>query len=259
MRNKVFCLVAAVGIITACTAFSCEEDTPILPEEEKPVQVTETVVATAPEVITTDYQVISKFYYDIPLDCDLQDYICETCEEYGIDPAVVIAMIERESTFQADAIGDNGNAYGLLQVWPKWHSERMARLSATDLLNPYQNIRVAVDYLGELMTADKGIEWAVQAYNAGANGARKGYGAEYAAEVMARSEELKEGVMEVRFYSDDLDRDIARYLDYQDQMLERRPVCSECDEHIQDEQAYYKDGKYICLRCMENYLVSVEE
>ena len=37
-----------------------------------------------------------------------------------------------------------------------------------------------------------------------------------------------------------------------DQMLERRPVCAYCDEHIQDERCYYINGEYICLDCMKN-------
>ena len=33
--------------------------------------------------------------------------------------------------------------------------------------------------------------------------------------------------------------------------LEKRPVCSNCGEHIQDENAYYINGEWICAECME--------
>ena len=35
--------------------------------------------------------------------------------------------------------------------------------------------------------------------------------------------------------------------------LEQRPVCADCDEHIQDEFAYYINGEWICMRCMSAY------
>lgn len=42
--------------------------------------------------------------------------------------------------------------------------------------------------------------------------------------------------------------------------LARRPVCSFCEEPIQDEQFYNKDGEYICKHCMETqFLVYTED
>lgn len=35
--------------------------------------------------------------------------------------------------------------------------------------------------------------------------------------------------------------------------LSERPVCAECDEHIQDEEAYYINGEWICESCMNSY------
>jgi formylmethanofuran dehydrogenase subunit E len=39
----------------------------------------------------------------------------------------------------------------------------------------------------------------------------------------------------------------------------RRPECSECGEHIQDEKAYYINGEWICENCMSNYHVYVDD
>jgi len=33
--------------------------------------------------------------------------------------------------------------------------------------------------------------------------------------------------------------------------LAERPVCSNCEEHIQDQKAYYINGEWICKECME--------
>ena len=41
--------------------------------------------------------------------------------------------------------------------------------------------------------------------------------------------------------------------------LQKRPVCADCGEHIQDEDAYYINGEFICKDCMDAYLVSVED
>lgn len=167
----------------------------------------EAVKAEAPVIPTkTDSQIVFyiaesqesteavSYVYPVPLDAETQISIIQVCEVYHIEPAVVMAMIARESSFIADAIGDNGEAFGLLQVQAKWHQERMDRLGVTDLCDPLQNAAVAVDYLAELIDRGNGIEWALRAYNAGATGAKNGLGCDYATEVLANSEKLKAGV-----------------------------------------------------------------
>lgn len=108
-------------------------------------------------------------FYDVPLDTDLQAHIINECGAYGIDdPGIILAMIQRESSYDSNSIGDNGMAYGLMQVWPKWHWDRMERLGVTDLLNPYQNVTVGIDYLAELLEKyDGNMTMALVAYNKG--------------------------------------------------------------------------------------------
>ena len=106
--------------------------------------------------------------YDVPLAADLQIHIIETCEAQHIDPAIVMAMAYRESGYNAAAIGDGGDSYGLLQIQPRWHYERMQALGCTDLLDPFQNVTVAVDYLAEqLARYDGDMAKALVAYNQG--------------------------------------------------------------------------------------------
>ena len=93
-----------------------------------------------------------KVYYDVPLDHDIQDYLFSVCAEYKISPGLIISMIWRESDFDCTVIGDSGNAYGLMQIQPRWHEERMERLGVTDLLDAKQNILIGVDYLSELIS-----------------------------------------------------------------------------------------------------------
>lgn len=55
------------------------------------------------------------------------------------------------------------------------------------------------------------------------------------------------------FYSDDPVLDAERYTAYQEAQVAKLPVCADCDEHIQDEKAYYINGEWICERCMDSY------
>lgn len=106
-------------------------------------------------------------YYDVPLEEDLQKHIFALCEERGIDPGIIIAMIERESTFNPGAIGDSGSSLGLMQIQPQWHEARMAEYDCWDLLDPYQNVTIGIDILADAIDKGRGLEWALMAYNGG--------------------------------------------------------------------------------------------
>ena len=45
----------------------------------------------------------------------------------------------------------------------------------------------------------------------------------------------------------------------QESWLAERPECADCGEHIQDENAYYINGEWICQSCMSTYLVEVRD
>lgn len=61
------------------------------------------------------------------------------------------------------------------------------------------------------------------------------------------------------FYSDDPLIDFSRHDRAQAQALAKRPVCSECDNHIHDETAYYINGEWICEDCMKTYRKFVDD
>lgn len=114
--------------------------------------------------------------YNVPLDENLQLYTIQQCEEHNIDPAVVIAMIWQESRYSADAVGDNGNSIGLMQIQERFHHERMAELGCTDLFNPYDNVTVGIDILSALIDKyDGNVEMALMTYNAGPTGAYRNW------------------------------------------------------------------------------------
>ena len=171
-----------------CTGEGCEDT-----EEE-------IFVDSEAEINPASYEVIDPIvYFDIPLEKDLQDHIFDLCEEYKIDPVLIFAIAKRETQFDHTLKGDNGNAYGLMQVQPRWHQDRIDKLGVTDLMNPYQNVEVAIDYLADLFEYDKSLEWTLMAYNAGPTGANRnenrGVVTEYVTVVKQYAEEIEESVV----------------------------------------------------------------
>ena len=112
--------------------------------------------------------------YPVNLDADLQRYIIETCEEYTINPSIIIAMCFYESSFNIDAIGDNGEGMGLMGINPRWCWPEMEKLNCPDMRDPYQNVTVGIDIFAQkLAKYDWNTEIALMAYNAGDAGAHR--------------------------------------------------------------------------------------
>lgn len=128
--------------------------------------------------------------YPVPLEDEIQQFIGRKCAEYQISPAVVLAVIGTESQYNVNAIGDHGNSFGLMQIYQSVHRDRMERLGVTNLLNPYQNVTVGIDFLSELLDKDNGLEWALSFYS-GNGGAE----CEYAEKVMRLAECILEGAV----------------------------------------------------------------
>ena len=90
---------------------------------------------------------------------------------YGVDPALVKAVIQAESGFRARVRSHRG-ARGLMQVMPGTGRAYGAR----NLYDPKQNLRAGIRYLRYLLDRhDNDPQLALAAYNAGA-GAVKTYG-----------------------------------------------------------------------------------
>ena len=116
-----------------------------------------------------------RTYYDVPLTKDLQDIIIDTAGGRGVDPALVLAVIEKESGYNPDASGDNGRSQGLMQIWRSAHEKRMQKLGAVNLYDPRDNVLVGIDILAEKLEKYEDAEKALIAYNAGDAGAKKHY------------------------------------------------------------------------------------
>lgn len=132
----------------------------------------------------------------------MQIYTYCVCKQYSVNYALIVAMIERESGYKFDRIGDDGNSIGYMQVYESAHDDRMKRLGCESLLNPYQNVRVGIDYMAELIEKYGTIQDALAAYNYGERGAREklwnngAYVYEYNEGIMSRMKEIEEELAE---------------------------------------------------------------
>lgn len=82
--------------------------------------------------------------------------------EHGVDPALVIALVETESAFNPAARSSKG-AVGLMQLMP----DTARRYGVTDRLDTESNLRGGIRYLSDLITMFGDHTLALAAYNAG--------------------------------------------------------------------------------------------
>lgn len=128
----------------------------------------------------------------------MQIYTYCLCKQQNVRYSLILAVIERESGYRYDCTGDDGESVGYMQIMQRWHGERMQELGCTDLMNPYQNVRVGVDYLSELIERYGTIQDALAAYNYGEKGVREKlwsngvYVYEYNETIMRRMKEIEE-------------------------------------------------------------------
>lgn len=89
-------------------------------------------------------------------------YVSQNARAQRIDPALIEAIIENESSFDPYATSPAG-ARGLMQLMP----ETAASLGVDDPYDPAQNLRGGSRYLRELLDRFGNVDLAVAAYNAG--------------------------------------------------------------------------------------------
>ncbi|MHB8153018.1 MAG: lytic transglycosylase domain-containing protein [Bacillati bacterium] len=99
----------------------------------------------------------------------IDQLVAANAATWGVDPALVKAVIANESGFNANATSDVG-AQGLMQLMPS----TAAGLGVTDAYNPVQNVWGGTRYLRGLLDRFGGnVPFAVAAYNAGPGAVEK--------------------------------------------------------------------------------------
>lgn len=101
---------------------------------------------------------------DSPIDeYDLEAIINSQAEEYGVDPALVKAIIRAESDFDPHAVSGAG-ARGLMQLMPSTALE----MQVDDIFDPVQNVGGGVQYYARMLELfNNDTRLALAAYNAG--------------------------------------------------------------------------------------------
>lgn len=82
----------------------------------------QTAAAPATEYVTLAYMEVQpeaeqelELLYDVPMSDELQRCVREQAERQGVPFEIAIAVIERESSYQPDAVSDTGD-FGLMQM-----------------------------------------------------------------------------------------------------------------------------------------------
>lgn len=128
--------------------------------------------------------------------------IADNAHRYDLDPLLLLAMIEAESSFDSNAVSAVG-AVGLMQVMPA----TAGLYSDGDPFDPAINIDAGARYLRTLLTQfDRDLPLALAAYNAGPGNVLRHQGVPPFAET--------------RRY---VERVMARYVDYHQQIWQDSP------------------------------------
>jgi hypothetical protein len=96
--------------------------------------------------------------------------VVEESRVAGLDPLLAAAIIDVESSFDADALSDRG-ARGLMQLRPSTMAGEAARhgMAAGDPHDPVTNVRIGIRYFRRLLDTFGREDRALMAYNAGPN------------------------------------------------------------------------------------------
>lgn len=92
---------------------------------------------------------VLKAYDDIPLSEEEQIHMQEVCRENNISYEFALALMESESHFDPEAVGDRGESIGYFQInsvnWPRMESEY-----GLDVSDPTDNITAGIKIMQEL-------------------------------------------------------------------------------------------------------------
>lgn len=104
------------------------------------------------------------------------DLIAYYGDSFGVDPALIAAVIQVESSFRKEVVSPKG-AVGLMQLMPDtaaWLAEQRGQvLVGADLLQPEVNIELGTYYLKYLLDRFPTEHSALAAYNGGPTNARR--------------------------------------------------------------------------------------
>ena len=119
----------------------------------------------------------------------IKNIIVQEANQRGIPPAIALAMFEKESGFNTNAVGDGGSAVGLGQLHAA--AAREGGISPSERKDPVKNIQASLNYLKQRYNETGDWKEALGAYNQGPGGIKGGVtrqrGISYANNVIDRA------------------------------------------------------------------------
>jgi len=100
---------------------------------------------------------------------DISELVSRYAQQYGLDDALIFAVIKCESNFNPNAVSRAG-ASGLMQLMPGTAAE----MGVTRIFDPAENIAGGTQYLAQMLKIFKGdLRLALAGYNAGPEAVRR--------------------------------------------------------------------------------------
>ena len=122
--------------------------------------------------------------------------------KWNVDPLLLLAIMKKESTYNANARNKRSNASGLMQVIPRWHKDK---IQGRSMFNTRANIDVGAQIVSEyLQWHGESSSKAMRRYTGGA-------GSAYGAVVQRTYKELRDVVFGWKMANDDAVRGEYKY------------------------------------------------
>lgn len=120
----------------------------------------------------TDAPTTARYHLYFSEHANMDKVIHYYAQRYGLDPALLCAVIKVESDNNPKAVSSKG-AMGLMQLIPTTAEE----LAVMDPLDINENVRGGCQYLKQMLVQFSGdLDLALAAYNAGPNAVRRHHG-----------------------------------------------------------------------------------
>lgn len=168
----VFFFLVGIGVCKIASLFAKPE---VPPEEPK----TETIIFGQYDGIIFEGEMPGEYQsgvqfvpLNVPMNTDQQDFVFYLSQAYDIDFTFVMALIQKESSFQADVVSKTGD-WGLMQINEINHPYISETLGFTDFTDPYNNVRGGMFILRKLFEKYQQPEKVLMAYNMGETGASR--------------------------------------------------------------------------------------
>ncbi|WP_176757158.1 lytic transglycosylase domain-containing protein [Butyrivibrio sp. INlla14] len=160
-----------IAIFTWCT------ESPRAAQAE-PLQTVDLTWEPIPEYVPPEPVIIETYvpefiaYEDVPLPEDMQIFMQQECKELDLSYEFALALMETESSFNPDAVGDGGRSVGYMQI-NQCNWQRMADDYGLDVSDEKENVAAGLRILRELFDQNTDPYYVILCYKAGiGNGAK---------------------------------------------------------------------------------------